>query len=75
MHVGIACVIAALAAGRIYGDLARRVTGLGIELDNAAFQLERAVDCVHRRAQRPCDFGLRRIERDLHLLPATYTAQ
>jgi tetratricopeptide (TPR) repeat protein len=75
VHVGIAIVIAALAAGCVHHDFACRVTRLRIELDDSALQLERAVDGVHRGAQRPRDLGLRRIECDLHLLRGADTAQ
>ena len=75
VHVGVAIVIATLAAGRVHHNLAGGVARLRIEPYAAALQLERAVYRVHGGAQRPFDFGLRGIEIDLHLLRRTDAAQ
>ena len=68
VHLLVARMIAALAAGGIHNDFAAGVSGLRIESNAATLQLEGAMDGVQHVSQRPLDFGLGGIKINCNLL-------
>lgn len=68
VHLLVARVIAALAAGRIHNDFAAGVARPWVECDAATFQFESAVNCVQNIPQCPLDVGLSGIKIDRDLL-------
>jgi len=63
MHLRIAAIVAAVAAGGIDYDGSASLACRGIEMHHAALQPEGSVDLVQRGAERVFNAGLRRIQR------------
>ena len=68
MHFLVAPIASTFAAGRVYHHGPTGLATRGVEMNLAAFKLERAVHGMRRGRQREFDFRLRGIERENRLL-------